>query len=53
MEEAGVILDIPSKQSDSWQILTSFLEVLAFLEVVGNTQEKLRCLLLRCVLSFI
>jgi hypothetical protein len=40
MEEAGDILDIPLKQSDSWQILTSFLEVLAFLEVVGNTQEK-------------
>jgi hypothetical protein len=47
MEEDGVILDIPLKQLDSWQIVTSFLEVLAFLEAVENTQGKLRCLLIR------
>jgi len=47
MEEVGVILDIPLKQSDSWQILTSFLEGLASLGGVANTPERLRCSVIR------
>ena len=47
MEEVGVILDILLKQSDSWQILTFFLEGLASSGGVGNTPEKLRCSVIR------